>query len=851
MTNEPKPEPIDRHDAAKRFYDLLGGGTRELRGISTKGVVVGYFDSADDFAHAVREANEKGYNVYTNLNPLDARFQPAAVHRGGEACTDADIVRLWFILVDCDPERDHPKGGKICSTDAEHEAALKKIQVVKQFLIDEGCPPEAIIENDSGNGGALLVRIDLPNVPDSVSLVRRFLQALAQKFDDAGCHIDTSVGNPGRITRAAGSKNQKLSTKERPSRLCHTLCAPEKLEIAPLDVLNKIAGTAIVPAEEPSDPQIDFAAIPEGDRKEQIEMVVAYLAEYDEKPTGLSRNEENRFTCINLPRCLIKGEEHQTPGRAGILVYDDGRIGYHCFSAQCAEKGWAAVQEKLGGSFAAFCAKRFNKTDRLFDDPLRMAQKHIARTAMPDGTATFAHFLNETHRYTKEEWQQLGAGEEDAWVRETIQREHDALANFITKQTGDAVKPDPVSSGQVRETMAAIQSLCKHRLSKKTQPPFWLSPQDDWQAGDILVFKNGFFNLRHWLAGRECFVPKTPRLFYQYQAPFEYAAQPELPAVWLSFLDSLDQKDDWRLQFQQMMGYLLWLGYDLQKFFHFFGPPRAGKGIIVQVASDMGGGACTITLDGFCDSFGLEKAVGQRLILVGETEKGPTKYPAAAVVGAIKAITGGGEVELNRKHIKNISLRLPGKIVMQGNSPFTLADNSGALMARCIPFRLTKSFVGKEDLTLGEKLRREYPGIFAWCLEGLRDLHGAGRFTLCESTQSELEQSRDLATPLQTFIEDCCNVDTATAAHCTSLFRIFEQWLEDQDAPLTWNDKQFGNELRTAIPAIERRRLSNNKDAHYNGAVIVKTDFDCDSSRPWVYVGIAPKPQHCKVAFNY
>ena len=178
MTNEPKPEPIDRHDAAKRFYDLLGGGTRELRGISTKGVVVGYFDNADDFAHAVREANEKGYNVYTNLNPLDARFQPAAVHRGGEACTDADIVRLWFILVDCDPERDHPKGGKICSTDAEHEAARKKIQAVKQFLIDEGCPPEAIVENDSGNGGALLVRIDLPNVPDSVSLVRRFLQAL-------------------------------------------------------------------------------------------------------------------------------------------------------------------------------------------------------------------------------------------------------------------------------------------------------------------------------------------------------------------------------------------------------------------------------------------------------------------------------------------------------------------------------------------------------------------------------------------------------------------------------------------------------------------------------------------------
>ena len=364
-------------------------------------------------------------------------------------------------------------------------------------------------------------------------------------------------------------------------------------------------------------------------------MVVAYLAEAGIKPTGFGATNRNCFTCINLPFRLIKGAEHQTPGRAGILVYDDGRIGYHCFSAQCVEKGWAAVQAALG-SFAAFCAMRFDKTELQFDDPLRLAQKHIARTAMPDGTATFAHFQNSTHRYTNEEWQEVGTGEEDAWVRETIQREHDALANFLTKQTGEVVKPHPVSSGHVREAVAAIQSLCKHRVSKKTQPPFWLSPHKDWKANDVLVLANGFFNLRHWLEGKEFFIPKTPKLFYQYQATFDYVAQPASPATWHAFLDSLQQRDDWRLQLQQMMGYVLWPGYDLQKFFPVFGPPRAGKGVILQTAADMGGGACSITLDGFCDSFGLEKAIGQRLILVGETEKGPTKYPVSAVVGAIR-----------------------------------------------------------------------------------------------------------------------------------------------------------------------------------------------------------------------
>ena len=40
--------------------------------------------------------------------------------------------------------------------------------------------------------------------------------------------------------------------------------------------------------------------------------------------------------------------------------------------------------------------------------------------------------------------------------------------------------------------------------------------------------------------------------------------------------------------------------------------------------------------------------------------------------------------------------------------------------------------------------------------------------------------------------------------------------------------------MRTAIPVIDRKRLSNRNDTHCNGAQIVKTDFDSDSARPWV-----------------
>ncbi|MGO9115969.1 MAG: hypothetical protein ACLP9L_42735 [Thermoguttaceae bacterium] len=356
-----KPKPaakIDRHEQSKAFYEFLGGGTRELRAIKPAGkkneVKIAYYADAESFAHGVRAANDQGFNCYTNLNPVDPaepRFRPRGLH-SGRTIGGEDIQRRLNILIDGDPERYtedgviHPKAGKICTTDTEHDLALATMKEVKKFLIAKGCPAGAFIENDSGNGGSIILHVDLLNTDDSTELVKKFLQALAQKFNRHGFKIDTSVSDAPRVTRVPGSVNCKTPTKDRPNRPCYTFTPPASVPasgervFASLEFLNKIAGTAITPKEEERDPEIQFAAIPESDRKEQMTMLVAYLAEHAVTPKGFTRNEAKHFTCIELPHCLVKGAEHQTPGRAGILVYDDGRIGYHCFSDQCCEKGW-------------------------------------------------------------------------------------------------------------------------------------------------------------------------------------------------------------------------------------------------------------------------------------------------------------------------------------------------------------------------------------------------------------------------------------------------------------------------------------------------------------------------------
>ncbi|MGO9111901.1 MAG: DUF5906 domain-containing protein [Thermoguttaceae bacterium] len=873
---KPKPPPvIDRHEQSKAFYDFLGGGTRELRAIKPAGkkneVKIAYYADADSFAHGVRAANDQGFNCYTNLNPVDPtdpRFKPRGLH-SGRTITGGDIQRRLNILIDGDPERYtedgviHPKAGKICTTDFEHDLALAQMVKLEQYLLDEGCPPGAFIGNDSGNGGSAILHVDLLNTDDTTLLVEKFLQALAQKFDCHGFHIDCGVFDPPRITRVPGSVNCKLFAKDRPNRPCYTMRpapAGERI-IASLEFLNKIAGTHIEPKEEERDPEIPFAKIPEGERKEQMSMLIAYLAEYNITPKGYTRNEAKRFTAIELPFCLNKGSEHQTPGRAAILVSDDGRLSYHCFSEQCKEKGWQAVQASLGDMFVNFCARAFNKTGLQFDDPLRFAKVHLARSSTEDGTWTFAHFLNTTHRFVNGQWQQVERGEDNAWVRDTIQNEHFELAQFLSKMEGELVKPKPVTTFAVNETFNTVESLCKHEVAKDTQAPFWLKPYKDWNADDVLVFKNGFLNIKHWLGGKPHFLPVTPDLYYAYQADFDFPLEkPGQPVEWFKFLDTLKQTPAWIRQLQQMIGYTLWAAYDLQKFFHLYGPTRAGKGVVEGVIQDLGGGYHAMKLDAFAESFALENAVGKRLLVINETEDGPTAKIMSNVVRAIKALTGGSrKSEVNRKHIKNISLKLRCKIVMDGQKRLRLIDSSGAVMGRCIPFRYIISYLGKEDTGLSDRLKAEYPAILMWALEGLRDLYQTHQFALCESTLSDLEEMRDAGSPLQSFLEDCCEVNSTKAVRKPSLYAIYQHWseIENEAEDIRLNDKQFGDELPNAVATVGGKRLNSYKDRTYTDTRtgetfdIVATDYDLGKSqRPRIYTGICPKPNWCRINCN-
>jgi hypothetical protein len=187
-----------------------------------KGTGSGYYDDLAAMASKAAALSGTVPGVYVTLNPVQPELLARRVNRfefwAKDTTADENIGSRRWLPLDFDPVR--PAG--ISSTDAEHEAALMRARECRADLTARGWPLPIL--GDSGNGGHLLYRIDLPNDKESLSLITRTLQAIAQKFTDKTVTVDTGVSNAARIWKVYGTLACKGdSTAERPHRYARLL----------------------------------------------------------------------------------------------------------------------------------------------------------------------------------------------------------------------------------------------------------------------------------------------------------------------------------------------------------------------------------------------------------------------------------------------------------------------------------------------------------------------------------------------------------------------------------------------------------------------------------------------------
>jgi hypothetical protein len=264
MTPTPSPQRAAQIADIERALTVMfdPGSVVELRALYGKGrtqrIDSGYFSDfhalAEEAARLDNARDPAPMGVYVSLNRLDpsllARSPNVVEARVGEGATTSDkhITRLRWLLVDCDPVR----VSGISSSNDELAAATRRAAQVEARLTAQGWP--APLRAMSGNGAHRLYRIDLPNTPDSVDLVKRCLAALASQFDDDAVTIDPTVFNPARIVKVYGTTARKgADVDDRPHRRAELTHAPGAVQVVDQTLLEALA--ALAPVEKGKTPK--------------------------------------------------------------------------------------------------------------------------------------------------------------------------------------------------------------------------------------------------------------------------------------------------------------------------------------------------------------------------------------------------------------------------------------------------------------------------------------------------------------------------------------------------------------------------------------------------------------------
>lgn len=301
------------------------------------------------------------------------------------------------------------------------------------------------------------------------------------------------------------------------------------------------------------------------------------------------------------------------------------------------------------------------------------------------------------------------------------------------------------------------------------------------------------------------------RMFHLDGTEWEYDPDAKCP-LWDGFLDDVfPVADEDRTMLGQWFGYVSSGSTRLQKAMMIEGPPRAGKGIIGHVLSELVGRASIVSpsLQQLSDNFGLQPLLDKKLLLSSDVRLSG-KTDIMGVVEKILRITGGDEVSVGRKYTGAIQAELGVRVMMLTNSAPHISDNNEAFFSRFLIIRLEKSFFGKEDPNLLEKLRPELPGIANWQMRHYQSLIEHGRFAESESSTEARKDWHLSSDPIARFANDCCDVGNADAeSESEDLYAAYVQWAKYLEKLRHWDTKDWmmRNLYATLGDQIKRKKV--------------------------------------------
>lgn len=265
-----------------------------------------------------------------------------------------------------------------------------------------------------------------------------------------------------------------------------------------------------------------------------------------------------------------------------------------------------------------------------------------------------------------------------------------------------------------------------------------------------------------------------------------------------------DLESTWLLQ--EWLGYLLLPDTSQQKIALLVGPKRSGKSTIARVLAQLIGppNVCSPTLSSLALNFGLQPLLGKTVAVIADARLSG-RMDTAVVVERLLSISGEDNQTIDRKHMSQVTGKLPVRFTIISNELPRLNDASGALVGRLLILRFTKSWYGNEDTRLTQRLLAELPGILLWSLRGWARLRDRGHFIQPAASARLVQQMQDLASPVGAFVRECCVLQPGACMPMADLYDRYAAWCVAQGRRQP-DRLAFGRDLRAAVPCLGESR---------------------------------------------
>lgn len=324
-------------------------------------------------------------------------------------------------------------------------------------------------------------------------------------------------------------------------------------------------------------------------------------------------------------------------------------------------------------------------------------------------------------------------------------------------------------------------------------------------------------------------LPWDPDTNFTYVLPIEYNPNETCPN-WEKRLEEWLPEKESRMLIQEFIGYSLIPYMGFEKALLLLGGGANGKSIFLDTIQGMLGNEVTdaVNMRMLFSNFGPQYLEGKILNIANEAA---SDFLKNSMADEFKNLVSGGLIRADVKKQAARHFANTAKFIFSTNNDTKTSDKSEGWARRLITIPFTQSFLNSETpkYVLMEELRKEYPGIFNWAIEGLRRLMTNGKFT--ESAVVEERKQKYLAgndVP-EDFFQNCLEIVTLKEVGeneelvlyglpTSTVNELFEMWIEYRESNVQKKKAKLKEYLEDK-KGIQRIR----SDKFYNGLVGGKT----------------------------